>query len=70
MLKQCQPEQAALKYVQTVFEYLQGCKFYNLSSQPVPVLNHSKKLFSYVQTEFVPIPSCLSLGATEKSLAS
>lgn len=72
------PAQAGLKpvaqdHMQSGLEHLLGWRLYNLSGQSVPVFNshRSKKVLSYVQTEFhafrfMCIPSC---PVTEKSPA-
>lgn len=46
-----QPPASFPGHIQMAFEYLQGCRLYNLSGQPVLVLSHShsKNVFPHEQ---------------------
>ena len=75
--KQSHLQQAAQDLVQAGLEYLQRRRIHSPSGQPVPVLRHPQReeVLPYVQMELpifslCPLPLVLSLGTTEKSLAS
>jgi len=77
LLKQGHLEQAAQDHIQVGFERLQQRRHHNPFGQPVPVFHtlKVKKFFLMFTWNFLcfslcPLPLVLSLGTTEKSLAS